>query len=80
MKHKSTKITQPAHKQSTKQSAEAPTKRSAKQSVKPYINLAIQGGGAHGAFTWGVLDWFLEYLGDPILVYELVHMTTAKAL
>lgn len=24
------------------------------------INLALQGGGAHGAFTWGVLDWFLE--------------------
>ncbi|MGH1350750.1 MAG: patatin-like phospholipase family protein [Methyloligellaceae bacterium] len=24
------------------------------------INLALQGGGAHGAFTWGVLDYFLE--------------------
>ncbi|MCT8972431.1 patatin-like phospholipase family protein [Microbaculum marinisediminis] len=24
------------------------------------INLALQGGGAHGAFTWGVLDWILE--------------------
>ena len=24
------------------------------------INLALQGGGAHGAFTWGVLDAFLE--------------------
>ncbi|HKK36659.1 MAG TPA: patatin-like phospholipase family protein [Paracoccaceae bacterium] len=24
------------------------------------INLALQGGGAHGAFTWGVLDRFLE--------------------
>ncbi|HUS97189.1 MAG TPA: patatin-like phospholipase family protein [Hyphomicrobiaceae bacterium] len=23
------------------------------------INLALQGGGAHGAFTWGVLDQFL---------------------
>ena len=22
--------------------------------------LALQGGGAHGAFTWGVLDWLLE--------------------
>ena len=27
--------------------------------VKP-INLALQGGGAHGAFTWGVLDQLLE--------------------
>lgn len=24
------------------------------------INLALQGGGAHGAFTWGVLDRLLE--------------------
>ena len=27
--------------------------------TKP-INLALQGGGAHGAFTWGVLDRLLE--------------------
>lgn len=27
---------------------------------KPRINLALQGGGAHGAFTWGVLDRLLE--------------------
>ena len=27
--------------------------------VKP-INLALQGGGSHGAFTWGVLDRLLE--------------------
>ena len=31
----------------------------AKRNAKS-INLALQGGGAHGAFTWGVLDWFLE--------------------
>ncbi|MEL7428711.1 MAG: patatin-like phospholipase family protein [Pseudomonadota bacterium] len=24
------------------------------------INLALQGGGAHGAYTWGVLDFLLE--------------------
>jgi NTE family protein len=24
------------------------------------INLALQGGGAHGAFAWGVLDKLLE--------------------
>jgi hypothetical protein len=28
--------------------------------VKKGINLALQGGGAHGAFTWGVLDYLLE--------------------
>src|ERR1700745_927621 len=31
------------------------------------INLALQGGGAHGAFTWGVLD---ELLGDERIVIE----------
>ena len=25
------------------------------------LNLALQGGGAHGAFTWGVIDALLEY-------------------
>lgn len=24
------------------------------------VNVALQGGGAHGAFTWGVLDYILE--------------------
>ena len=27
---------------------------------KPGVALALQGGGAHGAFTWGVLDRLLE--------------------
>jgi NTE family protein len=26
----------------------------------PPVSLALQGGGAHGAFTWGVLDALLE--------------------
>ena len=30
------------------------------------INLALQGGGAHGAFTWGVLDRLLEDDGIEI--------------
>lgn len=29
------------------------------KAAKP-VNLALQGGGAHGAFTWGVLDRLLE--------------------
>jgi NTE family protein len=24
------------------------------------LNLALQGGGAHGSYTWGVLDRLLE--------------------
>ncbi|MGB0748712.1 MAG: patatin-like phospholipase family protein [Magnetospiraceae bacterium] len=33
---------------------------------KPGINLALQGGGAHGAFTWGVLDRLLEEDRFPV--------------
>ena len=35
-----------------------PARRSAAQT--PLISLALQGGGAHGAYTWGVLDRLLE--------------------
>lgn len=28
--------------------------------ARPPVSLALQGGGAHGAFTWGVLDALLE--------------------
>ena len=34
--------------------------RSSKSSRRPALALALQGGGAHGAFTWGVLDALLE--------------------
>src|SRR5712691_10271534 len=34
--------------------------RAGKGRGKP-VNLALQGGGAHGAFTWGVLDQLLEH-------------------
>jgi NTE family protein len=41
------------------------------------INLALQGGGAHGAFTWGVLDYLLE---DGRLIIEGLSGTSAGAL
>ena len=28
------------------------------------VTLALQGGGAHGGYTWGVLDRFQELRGD----------------
>ncbi len=36
--------------------------RSATQSSRSQVlvDLALQGGGSHGAFTWGVLDRLLE--------------------
>ena len=41
------------------------------------INLALQGGGAHGAFTWGVLDRLLE---DERLTFEGISATSAGAM
>ncbi len=41
------------------------------------INLALQGGGAHGAFTWGVLDRLLE---EPGLEISGMSGTSAGAL
>lgn len=41
------------------------------------INLALQGGGAHGAFTWGVLDRLLE---EDDLAIGWVSGTSAGAV
>lgn len=41
------------------------------------IELALQGGGAHGALTWGVLDRLLE---EPALHIEGVSGTSAGAM
>ncbi len=41
------------------------------------INLALQGGGAHGAFTWGVLDRLLQ---EPWLEIAGISGTSAGAL
>ncbi|MBI3512930.1 MAG: patatin-like phospholipase family protein [Proteobacteria bacterium] len=41
------------------------------------INLALQGGGAHGAFTWGVLDKLLE---DGRVSIEGMSGTSAGAI
>ncbi|MGC1355875.1 MAG: patatin-like phospholipase family protein [Xanthobacteraceae bacterium] len=41
------------------------------------INLALQGGGAHGAFTWGVLE---HLLSDGRLHFEGISGTSAGAV
>lgn len=41
------------------------------------INLALQGGGAHGAYTWGVLDRLLE---DDGIEIAAISGTSAGAL
>lgn len=57
------KVKPPANKSSARSAA---TRKTSNSKVKPLkegikrINLALQGGGAHGAFAWGVIDKFLE--------------------
>ncbi|MEJ0078738.1 MAG: patatin-like phospholipase family protein [Alphaproteobacteria bacterium] len=41
------------------------------------VDLALQGGGSHGAFTWGVLDRLLE---EPWLQIEAISGTSAGAM
>lgn len=46
-------------------------------SARKVINLALQGGGAHGAFTWGVLD---HLLADERLEIGAISGTSAGAV
>lgn len=41
------------------------------------VSLALQGGGAHGAFTWGVLDYILE---DGRLTIEAITGASAGSM
>jgi NTE family protein len=41
------------------------------------LNLALQGGGAHGAFTWGALDRLLD---EPALRFEGISGSSAGAM
>ena len=50
----------------------------ANDAIRPLlIDLALQGGGAHGAFTWGVLDRLLE---EARLRIEAISGTSAGAM
>jgi NTE family protein len=44
---------------------------------KKIVNLALQGGGAHGAFSWGVLDRLME---EEQLAVEGISATSAGAM
>ncbi len=41
------------------------------------VDLALQGGGSHGAYTWGVLDRLLE---EPWIRIEAISGTSAGAM
>ncbi len=48
-----------------------------KRNATKAINLALQGGGAHGAFAWGAID---TILADGRLDIEAVSATSAGAM
>ena len=52
-----------------------PSKRTSRHTKS--INLALQGGGSHGAFTWGILDRMFE---DDRLWIEAISGTSAGAV
>ena len=58
--------------------AKKPTESTTGAGRKPVlVDLALQGGGSHGAFTWGVLDRILE---EPWLKIEAISGTSAGAM
>jgi NTE family protein len=61
-------VDQPTHHTGTEHAAAAGTK---------IVNLALQGGGSHGAFTWGVLDRLLE---EDRLEFDGITGTSAGAV
>ncbi len=56
---------------------ERPEAAGVRKSGTKMVNLALQGGGAHGAFTWGVLDRILE---DGRLTIDGLSATSAGAM
>src|SRR3984893_13313386 len=42
-----------------------------------HISLALQGGGSHGAFTWGVMH---RLISDPHLYIDGISRTSAGAM
>jgi NTE family protein len=67
-----------------RRSQRAPAKRArtttsgtAAKGAPVLVDLALQGGGSHGAFTWGVLDRLLE---EPSLQFDGISGTSAGAM
>jgi NTE family protein len=55
----------------------APHTRKSHKSHRLLIDLALQGGGSHGAFAWGVLDRLLE---EPRFCIAAISGTSAGAM
>ncbi len=57
--------------------ADTPAPEGAAMTGQKVVNLALQGGGSHGAFTWGVLDRLLE---EKRLKFDGITGTSAGAV
>ena len=55
----------------------APRMEAAAAAAVKTVNLALQGGGAHGAFCWGVLDRLLE---DERIGFDGISATSAGSM
>jgi len=66
-----------AEKQAAEKAATLPRPAVAKPATTKRVNLALQGGGTHGAFTWGVLERLLE---DDRVEVDAVSGTSAGAI
>jgi NTE family protein len=62
---------------SGRQNATVRIRKNATPVKQKVINLALQGGGAHGAFAWGVLDRLLE---DERIMIDGISATSAGAM
>ncbi|HQR10000.1 MAG TPA: patatin-like phospholipase family protein [Casimicrobiaceae bacterium] len=60
-----------------KRTRKAKTATQSKKAGPVLVDLALQGGGSHGAFTWGVLDRLLE---EPRLQFDGISGTSAGAM
>jgi NTE family protein len=58
------------------QTEERPGTRRLRPGVK-HISLALQGGGSHGAFTWGVMH---RLMSDPNIYIDGISGTSAGAM
>ena len=61
----------------TSDSANGFSASAAEKDAPILVDLALQGGGSHGAFTWGVLDRLLQ---EPSLKIEAISGTSAGAM
>jgi NTE family protein len=70
-------VTGSRRKDETEVQAGVPSNEASAPKPPKLLNLALQGGGSHGALTWGVLDRLLE---DPRIDFDGISGASAGAI